>query len=219
MSQPPEPRYFIAQGENVQGPFTRSRVLELARQGKVCAEMMFSLEGGEWVQGHQVPDLFPQAAGATPAPLAGYSDAQGHTPPPPSAPLSGPMSGGAPHHGGAPHRGGGHRGGGRGGSGRRGGHGRGGGRRLRPHRGTSILVFGILGVLCCFIFGIMAWVMGAEDLKNMRNGHMDPSGEGMTKAGWILGIISVAFAVLGILMYMLGGLASFGLSRGYNSGF
>ena len=54
MSQPPEPRYFIAQGENVQGPFTRSRVLDLVRQGKVRADMMFSLEGGEWVPAIEV---------------------------------------------------------------------------------------------------------------------------------------------------------------------
>ena len=32
------------------------------------------------------------------------------------------------------------------------------GSAMRPHRGTMILVFGILGLVCCIIFGIMAWV-------------------------------------------------------------
>jgi len=196
MSQPPEPRYFIAQGENVQGPFTRSRVMDLVRQGKVTADMMFSLEGGEWVQGHQIPDLFPQTSGAAPAPLAGYSDAQGHTPPPPTAPRPGDGHGS-----------------GRAGSGRGGRGPRGGGRRVRPHRGAMILVFGILGIVCCFIFGIMAWVMGNDDLRKMKNGHMDRSGEGLTQAGKILGIVSIAWNVLLLLVAMGGGL---GGSRSFN---
>jgi len=41
---------------------------------------------------------------------------------------------------------------------------------LRPHRGTLILVLGILGLVCCFICGIVAWVMGSsagrQDLRH-----------------------------------------------------
>lgn len=66
---------------------------------------------------------------------------------------------------------------------------------VQPHRGAMILVFGILGLLCCFIFGIVAWAMGSADLKEMDAGRMDPSGRGLTQAGQICGIIS---AVLGI---------------------
>jgi len=36
---------------------------------------------------------------------------------------------------------------------------------LKPHRGVLILVLGILGIVCCFILGIIAWVMGNNDLK------------------------------------------------------
>ena len=28
---------------------------------------------------------------------------------------------------------------------------------LKPHRGGMLLAFGILGILCCLVFGILAW--------------------------------------------------------------
>lgn len=86
---------------------------------------------------------------------------------------------------------------------------------LKPHRGGMLLAFGILGILCCIVFGILAWVMGSNDLKEMAAGRMDPSGEGMTKAGKILGIIGCILAVLGILAWlamMIFGVAMAGLS-------
>ena len=70
---------------------------------------------------------------------------------------------------------------------------------LKPHRGGMILAFGIVGLLCCIIFAILAWVMGGGDLKEMAAGRMDRAGEGMTKAGWILGIIGVCLGILSIL--------------------
>ena len=69
---------------------------------------------------------------------------------------------------------------------------------MRPHRGVMILVFGILGLVICVIFGIVAWVMGNGDLRAMAEGRMDPTGEGLTKAGRICGMISVALTVVGI---------------------
>ncbi|MHC4992917.1 MAG: DUF4190 domain-containing protein [Planctomycetota bacterium] len=72
------------------------------------------------------------------------------------------------------------------------------GAALRPHRGAMILVFGILSIVLCFLFGVASWVMGNADLKAMAVGEMDPSGEGMTRAGKICGIVGVALAVMGI---------------------
>jgi len=60
---------------------------------------------------------------------------------------------------------------------------------MRPHRGTMILVLGILGIVLCFICGIIAWVMGTADLREMQAGRMDRTGEGLTKAGKICGMI------------------------------
>ncbi len=83
---------------------------------------------------------------------------------------------------------------------------------MQPHRGTLILVLGILGLLVCQILGIVAWVMGNGDLRAMQEGRMDPTGEGMTKAGKILGIISVVLLIVGvgltILMMAIGGFAA-----------
>lgn len=74
---------------------------------------------------------------------------------------------------------------------------------LKPHRGTMLIIFGVLGLICCIIFGILAWVMGQGDLKEMAAGRMDPNGEGLTKAAKILGIISVVLNVLGLLIWGL----------------
>jgi len=74
---------------------------------------------------------------------------------------------------------------------------------LRPHRGTLILVLGILGLVCCFICGIVAWVMGSSDLKEMAAGRMDTSGQGLTQAGKICGMISVILQIIGFVIWFL----------------
>lgn len=74
---------------------------------------------------------------------------------------------------------------------------------MRPHRGVMILVFGILGLVICVIFGIVAWVMGNGDLRAMREGRMDPTGEGLTKAGKICGIIGVVLNIAVFAIYIV----------------
>jgi phage FluMu protein Com len=69
-------------------------------------------------------------------------------------------------------------------------------RSLNPHRGGMILAYGIIGFVICFPFGIAAWVMGNNDLREMGAGRMDPDGEGLTKAGKIIGIIAFTFGML-----------------------
>jgi hypothetical protein len=82
--------------------------------------------------------------------------------------------------------------------------------QLSPHRGTLILVLGILGIVCCFICGIIAWVMGSGDLREMAAGRMDPSGQGITQAGKICGMVGVILWIIGLViqvlfMFVLGG--------------
>lgn len=74
---------------------------------------------------------------------------------------------------------------------------------MKPHRGTMILVLGILGIVLCFIPGIIAFIMGGKDLEEMRNGTMDPSGEQITKIGRICGIIGTILQVGGILLWIV----------------
>ncbi len=87
---------------------------------------------------------------------------------------------------------------------------------MKPHRGTMILVFSILGWFVCIIFGILAWIWGKQDLQEMDAGVMDPSGRDSTNAGRIIGMISVILALcslaigllIAIVALVLGGLAA-----------
>ncbi len=74
---------------------------------------------------------------------------------------------------------------------------------MKPHRGGVVLTLGIIGIVLCFITGIIAWVMGKNDLREMAQGLRDPEGEGMTRAGMICGIIGVALAAVGILWWLI----------------
>jgi hypothetical protein len=69
-------------------------------------------------------------------------------------------------------------------------------RQGEPHRGTMILVFGILGLVLCPIFGVAAWIMGRADIAKMDAGQMDPEGRGNTQAGIICGTIASVLLVL-----------------------
>jgi hypothetical protein len=73
----------------------------------------------------------------------------------------------------------------------------------KPHRGNQILIYGILGFLCCFLFGIAAWSMGAADLREMRSGIMDPSGRGTTQAGMIIGIVSTVLGIISVVFNVI----------------
>jgi hypothetical protein len=73
----------------------------------------------------------------------------------------------------------------------------------KPHRGGMILTFGIIGLLCCGIFAILAAVMGSNDLKEMKAGRMDRSGEGLTRVGQILGFVGIGLWVLGVILQIV----------------
>jgi hypothetical protein len=74
---------------------------------------------------------------------------------------------------------------------------------MKPHRGTLILVLGILGLVICGPLGIAAWVMGSGDLKQMDAGTMDPAGRSTTQAGKICGIIATILLILGVIVGVL----------------
>ena len=75
--------------------------------------------------------------------------------------------------------------------------------RLKAHRGGAVLALGIIGLVLCVICGIIAWVMGKNDLKEMDAGIMDPAGRGMTNAGKICGMIGVILACIGLVFWLL----------------
>jgi hypothetical protein len=83
---------------------------------------------------------------------------------------------------------------------------------MQPHRGTLILILGILSLFCCgIILGPIAFFLGNADLRAMREGRMDPSGEGLTNAGRILGVIGAVIALI-LIILQLSGVITFGPS-------
>lgn len=71
---------------------------------------------------------------------------------------------------------------------------------MKPHRGTLILVLGILSLIVCAPLGIAAWIMANGDLKDMDAGHMDPEGRSLTQGGKICGMISTILMGLSLLI-------------------
>jgi hypothetical protein len=69
-------------------------------------------------------------------------------------------------------------------------------RDYEPHRGSTILVLGILGIVVCGPLSIFAWVMGNTDMRKIREGTMDPEGEGTTQAGRICGIVGTVLMIM-----------------------
>ena len=91
--------------------------------------------------------------------------------------------------------------------------------QVEQHRGTTVLVLGILGLLGVRVCGIIAWVMANKDNAKMLAGTMDPAGLQQTKGGKICGIISVVLipvdiivtlAFLGVILSLFGIAASEG---------
>jgi len=74
---------------------------------------------------------------------------------------------------------------------------------MKPHRGTLILVLGILGLVICGPLGIAAWLMGSGDLKAMDAGTMDPAGRSNTNAGKICGMIATILMIIGAVIGVL----------------
>src|SRR5262245_41841356 len=84
-------------------------------------------------------------------------------------------------------------------------------RDAQPHRGAMILTFGILSLVICGFLGPVAWIMGNNDLREIRAGRMDREGEGLTQAGRICGMIATIFMVLGCVFYcVIFGIAGMG---------
>ncbi len=59
-----------------------------------------------------------------------------------------------------------------------------------------VLALGILSWFTCPICGIIAWVMGAQALKDIQMGLSDPTNRGLVQVGYYLGMVHVIlFAV------------------------
>jgi len=70
-----------------------------------------------------------------------------------------------------------------------------------PHRGVVILTLAVFGIVTCVlgvVLGPIAIMMSSKDLKQMKLGAMDASGQGQTKLGRIFGIVATVTGVLSV---------------------
>lgn len=73
---------------------------------------------------------------------------------------------------------------------------------------VTALVLGILGIVCCGFLAPIAWYLGNQELRAIREGRSAASGEGLAKAAQILGIIGTVLLVLTVLwIFFAGGMA------------
>lgn len=79
-------------------------------------------------------------------------------------------------------------------------------------RGALILVLGILALIMLGpITGIPAWIMGARDLRKIREGSIAPSEQTMTQVGMILGIVGTVLGFLAMAMVVIALMIVFGI--------
>jgi len=70
------------------------------------------------------------------------------------------------------------------------------------------LVLGILGVVCCSLMAPIAWYpIGNQEVKAIQAGSSPAAGDGLARAGMILGIVGVVvFGLQLIWIFFMGGM-------------
>jgi hypothetical protein len=68
---------------------------------------------------------------------------------------------------------------------------------------TTILVLGILGLVCCGPLGIVAWIMGNNEIQAIDAGRRDPANRGTANAGRIVGIVATVFLAISVVWLIL----------------
>lgn len=69
---------------------------------------------------------------------------------------------------------------------------------------TTILILGILSIVCCGLVGIAAWIMGNNELRAIDEGRRPPENRGTANAGRICGIIGLVLSALGLILFFSG---------------
>jgi hypothetical protein len=71
-------------------------------------------------------------------------------------------------------------------------------------RAVVTLILGILSLVCGgFLTGIPAIIIGQMELKAIKKGEAPKEGEGVTKVGFILGIVGTVLTCLAMLGFIL----------------
>lgn len=82
---------------------------------------------------------------------------------------------------------------------------------------VTALVLGILSLACCPVLGPIAWYMGYQERKAIRERRAPLSGEGLALAGVVLGILGSLYLVFMTLwIFFMGGMAILsGMAQGW----
>jgi hypothetical protein len=178
--------YYLYMDGQKKGPYSKENLQVMHQGGKIDeSTQVWTKDLGEWVDLKGFQEIVGNSGVLGPFPQSPpqYPPQYGSSPSQPPGRFNQPMG-----HGG----------------GRRIGRRQPTQRILKPHRGTLILVLGLLGLFC---FGILtaipAWVMGSSDLDEMDAGLMDPLGRGSTSAGKIMGMIVCILTILYLVAVVL----------------
>ena len=68
---------------------------------------------------------------------------------------------------------------------------------------TTALILGVVGLALCPFVGIAGFVMGGRVRREIDAAPGQWSGRGLATGGWVLGIISIVYAALGVV-YLVG---------------
>lgn len=83
-------------------------------------------------------------------------------------------------------------------------------------KGMTVLILGILSLICFQPLGIVAWVMGNGALREIDAQPGVYGNRQIVQIGRILGIIAVVLMVLGILVFLLFAVGVIGASTSSN---
>jgi hypothetical protein len=70
-------------------------------------------------------------------------------------------------------------------------------------QGTTILILGILSIVCCGPLGIAAWVMGNKAIKEIDANPGAYNNRGTVNAGRICGMIGTILLIVGVVGYII----------------
>jgi hypothetical protein len=72
----------------------------------------------------------------------------------------------------------------------------------------TALILGLLSLVCCPLLGPIAWYLSDQESKAITQGRSPAAGEGIAKAGFILGILGTIYlAGITLWIFFLGGMA------------
>ena len=82
-----------------------------------------------------------------------------------------------------------------------------------PHRGSTLITLAIVGFMLCFPVSIAAYFMADKDLKEIKAGRMDRSGEGLTQAAKIVALVHMVIVACVILLYCVVAMVAVGAAE------